>query len=111
MTEASNIVLTRKQPRDFVYLDELWPADESWSHYYLEDQVWVYLDEYRAELMGDEDYCRIIINAGNDCGWIYKRRNLEKTKVLEVLQKIHRPVSEGQLENIGFVRWSDSHIY
>jgi hypothetical protein len=111
MAEVSSMALSRKQPRDFVYLDEFWPADANWSHYYLDDQVWVYLDEYRAELIGDGDYCRIIINAGNDYGWIYKRNRVEKAKVLEVLGRIQRPVSEVQLQEIGFTRWSDGHIY
>jgi hypothetical protein len=105
------MILARKQPRDFFYLDEFWSADESWPHYYLGDQVWVYLDEYTGGLIGDEDYCRIIINAGNDCGWMYKRKRIEKPRVFDTLGKIQRPVSEDQLQNIGFVRWSDSHIY
>lgn len=111
MTEVSGIALTRKQPRDFVHIDEFWPADEDWPHHYLDGQVWIYLDEYRAELTGDQDYCRIIINAGNDYGWIYQRRRKEKNSVLEVLGKIDRPVSEAQLENVGFIRWREGHIY
>ncbi len=107
----SSAVLSRKQPRDFVHIDEFWEADASWPHYYVHNHVWIYADEYRAELVGDEDYSRIIINAGNDQGWIYSRRLTERDKVLQVLQQIERPVSELQLQEMGFSRWAESHIY
>lgn len=103
--------LSRKQPRDFVHLDEFWPADDSLPHHYIHHHVWVYMDEYRAELAGDQAYCRIIVNIGQDCGWIYQLPLEHKEKVIEVSAKIHKPVSEMQLENLGFSRWSGEPIY
>ncbi len=52
-----------KQPRDVVLNDELWPADDSWLHYYPGKTVWVFMDEYHATLPGDETYSRIIVSA------------------------------------------------
>ena len=48
-------MLARKAPRDFIHVDEFWEADEYWNHYFISSSVWVYADEYRAELPGDED--------------------------------------------------------
>jgi hypothetical protein len=50
-----------KSPRDFVHIDELWEADLEWPDYFLADMLWIFADEYRPGLIGDEDYCRIII--------------------------------------------------
>ncbi len=102
--------LTRKAPRDFVHIDELWAADSAWPQYFLQQSVWVYADEYRAELTGDEDYMRIIIHSGENQGWIFNRRLKEQAKVHEVLKKIAIPVSEQQLENLGFAMWKDDYI-
>ncbi len=94
-----------KKPRDFVYVDEFWDADEDWPHYFLNNQLWVYVDTYDAELAGDEDHCRIIIDAGRDYRWLYKRALEEQKHVFEVLKNIQRPVAETQLEQLGFTRW------
>ena len=99
---ASKIRGAGKRPRDFVYVDEFWRADESWPHYFFNDQLWVYVDTYNAELVGDEDYCRIIIDAGKNYRWLYQRDLQEREQVFEVLQNIARPVSENQLKNLGF---------
>lgn len=100
----------RKQPRDFVHIDELWEADENWPEYYIDNKVWVYADEYAAEIIGDEDYSRIIIHSGHDKGWIFSRKLEDKNMVKQVLQTISIPVSEQQLENLEFSTWKDSYI-
>lgn len=100
----------RKSPRDFVYLDEFWEADDRWPHYFIDNKVWMFVDEYRAELTGDEDYSRIIVHSGGDKGWLYSRTLSEKPLVIRTLDKISRPVSEKQLETLGFSPWSDFYI-
>ncbi|MEQ9464068.1 MAG: hypothetical protein RJQ10_10435 [Haliea sp.] len=99
---VAKISATGKRPRDFVYVDEFWRADECWPHYFFNDQLWVYVDSYNAELVGDEDYCRIIIDAGKNYRWRYQRDLQERENVFDVLQNIVRPVSENQLKSLGF---------
>lgn len=101
----------RKQARDFVYIDELWEADKYWPHYFIGSQVWIYADEYRAELDGDEDYSRIIINQGSERGWIYKRRLADKPQVIFILKNVERPISQAQLKTLGFIQWSGRDAY
>ena len=101
-------MLTKKKPRDFVHIDEFWVADNHWPHYYFRNMVWVYADEYRAELCGDEAYSRIIITAGNDIGWLFTRALEEKCLVNSTLKAIKKPVSEDQLASLGFTRWKNS---
>ncbi len=103
-------MLSIKKPRDFIHVDEFWEADEFWSNYYIQNKVWVYVDEYRAELIGDEDYSRIIVHAGEDEGWLYSRRLSEKKLVHRILKAIKRPVSEEQLAKMGFTPWKTSYI-
>lgn len=100
----------KKQPRDFVHVDEFWPADEHWPEYYIDNKVWVYADEYRAGLIGDEDYSRIIIHCNNDNGWLFSRSLEDKESVEQALQAITFPVSQKQLEAIGFIPWKDIYI-
>ncbi len=100
----------RKQPRDFVHVDALWEADGAWPHYFLEQQVWIFVDEYRAELSGDEDYSRILIHSGEDEGWLFSRPLTEKPEVDATLDKIKLPVSELQLKALGFTAWKGQYI-
>lgn len=99
-----------KRPRDFVHVDELWEADEAWRSHFIEGLVWVFSDEYRAELSGDESYSRIIIHAGDNEGWLYIRPLAEKMEVANILSALVRPVSEKQLSQIGFTRWEQGDI-
>lgn len=100
------MTLTRKAPRDFVFLDELWPADCHWPNVFPGNKVWVFMDEYQATLPGDQDYSRLIISGGEGKGWIYKRRLSDKESVSEMLCEIQLPVSEEQLKQLGFELWS-----
>ncbi len=100
-------MLTSKKPRDFVLNDELWPADSHWSNYFPGQRVWILMDEYHAQLPGDQNYCRIIVSDGNSYGWIYSRPIVEKQHVETVLQNIELPVSEHQLSKLGFLPWSE----
>ncbi len=102
--------LTRKEPRDFVHFDEFVEADASWESYFFAATVWILVDEYRAELDGDEDYSRILVHAGDDEGWLYSRRLSEKKKVHDTFKKMAVPVSEQQLRTLGFVRWAGEYI-
>ena len=101
----------RKSPRDFVHIDELWQADRRWPSYFIGRQVWVYADEYHAELPGDEDYCRILIHAGPGAGWQYRRSLADKRKVAAVLAAIRQPVSQQQLGDLGFSRWDGDYHF
>ncbi|MEH6519422.1 MAG: hypothetical protein V7742_22320 [Halioglobus sp.] len=95
----------RKAPRDFVHIDEFWEADDQWNQYYFRQKVWVYFDEYRAELPGDETYSRIIIRSTEDEGWLFSRNLSEKNIVHETADRITLPVSELQLKELGFGSW------
>ncbi|MEH6593745.1 MAG: hypothetical protein V7746_25985 [Halioglobus sp.] len=95
----------RKSPRDFVHIDEFWEADDRWNQYYFRKKVWVYFDEYRAELPGDETYSRIIIRSAEDEGWLFSRSLCEKSIVQKTVAKITQPVSEQQLKELGFSAW------
>ena len=98
-----------KAPRDFIHVDEFWDADSNWHSYFIGNKVWVYYDEYNAELIGDEDYCRIIVHSGNTDGLIYKRRLSDRPAVEKILEKIERPISEQQLVELGFKWWRGSY--
>ena len=95
----------KKSPRDFVHIDEFWKGDSSWASYFIGDKVWVYYDEYNPGLIGDEDYCRIVVHAGNGNGLIYKRPLSDRPLVDEVLRSMEQPVSEQQLVDLGFQWW------
>lgn len=98
-----------KAPRDFVHVDELWDADCDWPSYFIGNKVWVYYDEYNAQLIGDEDYCRIIVHSGNTDGLIYKRRLSDRSLLDNVLERIERPISEEQLVDLGFKWWRGTY--
>lgn len=100
---------TRKSPRDFVYVDELWEADARWPNYFSRNRIWVYFDEYRAELTGDKDYSRIIIHTAHDEGWIFIRPLNEKDLVKNTLKQVQRPVSQAQLAALGFTPWQGEY--
>ena len=104
---SKRMMLSRKQPRDFVHTDEFWPADDAWPHYFFQQKVWVYVDEYNPGVLGDEDYSRIIVHAGSGGGWIYSLPLELKPQVLEVLAAIKHPVAILQLECLGFIPWSE----
>ncbi len=99
------MALTKKQPRDFVHLDELWPAAEDWPAVYPGNKVWVFMDEYWATLAGDVDYRRLIISGGEGNGWIYKRRLENKEEVANTLLKLRTPIKQKQLKELGFKVW------
>lgn len=102
--------LSRKTPRDFVHLDELVDADEYWESYFIGQSVWVYSDEYRAELPGDRNYCRIVVTAGNDQGWQYERSLTNRQQVLDTLGCLVAPLSESQLQALEFTRWQGESV-
>lgn len=99
-----------KSPRDFVHIDELWKADLHWPDYFLADKLWVFVDEYRPGLIGDEDYCRIVIHAGNNWGWLFTRSLTGKGDVDKTLAAITQPVSQVQLQKLGFIPWHNEYI-
>ena len=103
-------MLTKKGPRDFVHLDELWVADNLWTNYFLDKKIWVFVDEYRGGLPGDQDYSRIVIHGSENKGWLYSRRLEKQKEVHGVLEKIIVPVSEVQLTALGFEQWEDGYI-
>ena len=102
----SSVQLSRKKPRDFVHMDELVAADEDWPSYFIGRSVWVYADEYRAELPGDRNYCRIIITAGGDQGWYYQRPLQDRDEVLGTLDSLNDPLSVRHLKTLNFTSWN-----
>lgn len=106
----NDFMASRKRPRDFVFIDDFWDADEAWDEYYLNQSVWVFMDEYHATLAGDEDYCRIIVYSSSDRGWKYSRRLKEREHVHAVSEAIKKPVSEKNLMALGFEPWSGAYI-
>jgi hypothetical protein len=92
-----------------VHIDEFWEAANDWSGYFIGRNVWVYYDEYNAELIGDEDYCRIIVHISSTKGLILKRRLSARTALDEVVENIERPVSRRQLMGMGFQWWCGSY--
>lgn len=103
------MLLATKKPRDFVHIDEFWRADSHWARYFIGNTVWVYYDEYHPGLIGDEDYCRIIVHAGNTDGLIYKRPLSEQHTLDNVIEKIEHPLSEQQLLDLGFKWWHGTY--
>lgn len=94
----------RKTPRDFVQVDEMWDGAPDWESYFLYSSVWVYSDTFRAELAGDKDYARIVIQGGDDTSWIYSVPLAQSQVLNKVLDEIEKPVKQSQLELLGFER-------
>lgn len=94
----------RKTPRDFVQIDELWEGALDWESYFLNTSVWVYADTFRAELAGDIDHARIVIQGGDNVIWVYSTPLAESQALHNVLGEIVKPVEQSQLELLGFVR-------
>jgi len=101
------MTLQRKEPRDFVFVDELRDADENWPEYFFSRKVWVYMDEYRAELIGDEDYARILIYVSATKGWQYSNPLKDRAKTHSVLSSLQSPISIQQLVALGFKPWHE----
>ncbi len=94
----------RKTPRDFVQLDELWDAADDWGGYFLNASGWVYADTFRAELAGDEDHAKIVIQGGDDESWMYSVSLSQSHQLTKVINEIEKPVKQSQLESLGFTR-------
>jgi hypothetical protein len=105
-----NLQATRKTPRDSVFVDEFREADEHWAQYFIGNKVWLFMDEYRAELAGDEDYIRIIVFSSADEGWQFSRRLDERERVHSILHSLKSPIAENQLVALGFERFSGSPV-
>ena len=99
------MVLTRKKPRDFVYIDELREADLGWPNYFLGNKVWVFFDSYDAKLSGDVSYARIVVSCDSETGWVLQMDCTELTQVEVIASKITTPISQQQLIDFGFVEW------
>ena len=104
-SEALSMVLTRKKPRDFVYIDELREADSDWPDYFLGHKVWVFFDSYDAKLAGDVPYSRIVVSCDNETGWILQKTCAELADVAAVAKLIKTPISQQQLISLGFEKW------
>lgn len=105
-----NLQATRKSPRDSVFVDEFREADAHWAQYFIGNKVWLFMDEYRAELAGDEDYIRIIVSSSADEGWLFSRRLDEHELVHSIMRSLNSPIAENQLVALGFERFSESPI-
>lgn len=94
----------RKTPRDFVEIDEMWDGAPDWESYFLNTSVWVYADTFRAELAGDNDHAKIVIQGGEDISWVYSVSLAQSQVLIKVLDEIEKPVKQSQLELLGFER-------
>ena len=101
----SKAVFSKTSSTDVVLEDAFWEADSGWDEYFLNQSVWVHMDEYSPHLVGDEDYSRIIIHSSNDSGWKYSRRLKDRDLVHAVFAAIKKPVSEKNLVELGFEKW------
>ncbi|OUR69241.1 hypothetical protein A9Q77_08555 [Marinomonas sp. 42_23_T18] len=99
------MVLTRKKPRDFVYIDELREADNNWPNYFLANKVWVFFDSYKAQLAGDLPYSRIVVSCDNETGWTLHKDWSELAQLELIIEQIKTPISQAQLVKLGFVKW------
>ncbi|WP_438462955.1 hypothetical protein [Marinomonas sp. PE14-40] len=99
------MALTRKKPRDFVYIDELREADKDWPNYFLGNKVWVFFDSYDAKLAGDISYSRIVVSCDNETGWILQKGWTDLDEIGEIAKTIVSPISQQSLMKLGFVPW------
>lgn len=99
------MALTRKKPRDFVYIDELREADKEWPNYFLGNKVWVFFDSYDAKLAGDISYSRIVVSCDNETGWILQKGWTDLELLTRISEEIKTPISQQQLITLGFVPW------
>lgn len=99
------MVLTRKKPRDFVYIDELREADKEWPNYFLGNKVWVFFDSYDAKLAGDVSYSRIVVCCDNETGWTLHKDWSELSELALIAEQIRAPISQQHLIELGFVKW------
>lgn len=97
--------LTRKKPRDFIYIDELREADNNWPNYFLGNKVWVFFDSYNAQLAGDIPYSRIVVSCDNETGWILQKEWSELVHLDLIASTMEIPISQQQLVGFGFIKW------
>lgn len=94
--------LIRKQPRDFVWLDEFQLALNDWPEHYPGNQVWVNLHEYKASLAGDASYLRLLISGAHNCNLIWQTTPDGAHDLQRLLANIKPPLSFDTLRNLGF---------
>ncbi len=94
--------LIRKQPRDFIWLDDLIQADSDWPDNYPGHQVWINLHEYKATLAGDSSYLKLLISGGNNCNLVWQTTPDGSHELQRILKKITPPLSFKTLKALGF---------
>lgn len=98
----------RKQPRDFIWLDELKSADLDWPELYPGHKVWIHLHEYRATLNGEFSHLKLVISGGSDCFLIWNTTPDATHEMQKVLSSLEEPLSYKQLVASGFTE--STHI-
>jgi hypothetical protein len=94
--------LIRKQPRDFIWLDEFKLADNDWPEQYPGNQVWINLHEYKATLAGDASYLRLLISGGHNCNLVWQTTPDATHDLQRLMKKLTLPLSFNSLQKLGF---------
>lgn len=94
--------LIRKEPRDFIWLDEFREAGPDWPEVYPGHQVWLNVHEYNAELAGDVSHLRLTISGGAGVNLVWET-NPDAAHVLQrKLSGLQQPLSYSALKHQGF---------
>jgi hypothetical protein len=102
--------LIRKQPRDFIWLDEFQLADDDWPENYPGGRIWINLHEYKATLAGDASYLKLLLSGGQSCNLVWKSTPDAAHDLQRILQRLTQPLSFINLQKQGFKFYdSDDH--
>lgn len=99
--------LTRKQPRDFVWLDEFQPAVNDWPESYPGNKVWLNIHEYKATLAGDASYLRLLISGSHNCNLVWQTKPDAAHELARLMSSISQPLSFASLKTLGFRYYED----
>lgn len=94
--------LIRKQPRDFIWLDEFQTADKDWPKHYPGNQVWVNIHEYKATLAGDASYLRLLISGDHNCNLVWQTTPDAPHDLQRITRQLRTPISFIALQALGF---------
>lgn len=94
--------LTRKQPRDFIWLDEFQNAVNDWPDSYPGNKVWINIHEYKATLAGDASYLRLLISGSHNCNLVWQTKPDSAHELKRMMTSITHPLSFKSLKEMGF---------
>lgn len=100
--------MIRKQPRDFIWLDEFQKALGDWPESYPGSKVWINIHEYKATLTGDASYLRLLISGAHDCNLVWQTAPEAGHVLKKVMASITHPLSFESLKAQGFQYYEDN---